>query len=73
MNELGWRKKIDLVDDCIEANAKFLKEIVDYPEIFDEGSHRSLAATGGDRDGGSDSRPAESGPTAEDDETNSGA
>ena len=46
---------------------------MDYPEIFDEGSHRSLAATGGDQDGGSDSRPVVSGPTAEHDETNSGA
>lgn len=35
LESLGWRKKIDLVDDRIEANAKFLKEIVDYPEIFE--------------------------------------
>ncbi|KAF9505920.1 hypothetical protein BS47DRAFT_1305975, partial [Hydnum rufescens UP504] len=36
LNGLGWRNKIDLVDEKIEANAKFLKSIVDYPQIFED-------------------------------------
>lgn len=35
LDSLGWRTKIDLVDQRIEANARFLKTIVDYPEIFE--------------------------------------
>jgi hypothetical protein len=35
LEDLGWRKKIDLVDEKIEANAAFLKQIVADPQIFD--------------------------------------
>lgn len=35
LDGLGWRKKIDLVDERVEANSRFLKAIVDYPEIFE--------------------------------------
>ncbi|SRR6266436_10191801 len=36
LNELGFRKKIDMVDQRIEANAKFLHAVVDHPDIFTE-------------------------------------
>ena len=35
LDSLGWRTKIDLVDQRIEVNARFLRTIVDYPEIFE--------------------------------------
>jgi hypothetical protein len=35
LDNLGWRKKIDLVDERIEANSRFLKTIVDYPAFFE--------------------------------------
>ena len=51
LDELGWRKKIDLVDEKIEANARFLKSIVDYPQIF-EGDDEEDEEEGEDEDDG---------------------
>lgn len=59
LDSLGWRKKIDLVDERIEANSRFLRAVVDYPEIFDEGErHHGTEAA----------RPEQSEPIIEDDE-----
>jgi hypothetical protein len=35
LDSLGWRKKIDLVDERIEANTRFLRTVINYPEIFE--------------------------------------
>lgn len=72
LDSLGWRKKIDLVDERVEANARFLRAVVDYPEIFDEGSHRNLAGVDDEPEGG---EPAVVGaePIVEDDDELLGA
>ncbi|KAF8333131.1 N2227-like protein-domain-containing protein [Cantharellus anzutake] len=38
LNELGFRERIDMVDQRIEANAKFLNAVVDHPDIFNGGA-----------------------------------
>ena len=62
LDSLGWRKKIDLVDERIEANARFLKTVVDYPAFFegdsdhdddedeDEREHEDASGGPGDED-----------------------
>lgn len=74
LESLGWRKKIDLVDERIEANSRFLRAVVDYPEIFDEGSHRSMGVDGeGEAHASTESAvPEQSEPIIEDDDENIG-
>jgi carnosine N-methyltransferase len=35
LDEIGWKKKLDEVDAAIQANARFLRQIVMHPEIFE--------------------------------------
>lgn len=32
--DLGWKQKLEAVDEKIERNADFLRQVVDSPEIF---------------------------------------
>jgi len=34
LEELGWRKRLDQVDERIALNAAFLRQVVDNPDIF---------------------------------------
>ncbi|KAF8582380.1 N2227-domain-containing protein [Ramaria rubella] len=47
LEEIGWKKKLDEIDTAIQANARFLRNIVISPEIFER-------RTDGDNEGEDD-------------------
>jgi carnosine N-methyltransferase len=52
LRELGWLEKLEEVDERIERNAMFLRDIIDHPEIFVNPDHHGTKnAEENDREG----------------------